>query len=78
MLSRFSKMTLTLKIEIFLLLFANCALLGTNKQGDSKSDVLLCFDTKFESLVYNKLFESDIDIKKMFYLTSPGKTGRVV
>ena len=23
--------------------------IGTNKQGDSKSDVLLCFDTKFKS-----------------------------
>ena len=34
----------------------------TNKQGDSKSDVLLCFDTKFKSQVYNKLFENDIDI----------------
>ena len=50
----------------------------TNKQGDSKSDVLLCFDTKFKPRVYNKLFESDIDIKRIFYLTSPGKTGRVV
>ena len=30
MLRLFSKMTLTLKIEIFLLLFANCALLGTS------------------------------------------------
>ena len=51
--------------------------MNTNKQGDSKSDVLLCFDTKFKSQVYNKLFESDIDIKRIFYLTSPGKTGRV-
>ena len=30
MLSLFSKMTLTLKIEIFLSLFATCALLGTS------------------------------------------------
>ena len=44
----------------------------TNKQGDSKSDVLLCFDTKFKSQVYNKLFESDIHIKRIFNLTSPG------
>ena len=46
---------------------------STNPQGDSKSDVLLCFDTKFKSQVYNKLFESDIDIKRIFYLTSPGR-----
>ena len=51
---------------------------STNKQGDSKSDVLFCFDTKFKSQVYNELFESDIDIKRIFYRTSPGKTGRVV
>ena len=46
----------------------------TNKQEDSKSDVLLCFDTKFKSQVDNKLFESDTDIKRIFYLTSPEKT----
>ena len=28
--------------------------------------------------IYNKRFESDIDIKRIFYMTSPGKTGRVV
>ena len=34
----------------------------TYKHGDSKSDVLLCFGTKFKSQVYNKLFESGIEI----------------
>ena len=37
----------------------------TNKHGDSKSDVFLCFDTKFKSYAYHKLFESDIDIIKL-------------
>ena len=31
-----------------------------------------------KSQAFNKLFERDIDIKRIFYLTSPGKTGRVV
>ena len=26
---------------------------STNKHGDSNSDALICFDTKFKSLVYN-------------------------
>ena len=45
--------------------------ISTNKHGDSKSDVLLCFDTKFKSKVYNKRFESNIDIKRLFDLSSP-------
>ena len=39
--------------------------LSTNTQGDSKSDVFLCFDTKFKSLVYNKLLK-EISIFKEY------------
>ena len=37
----------------------------TNKHGDSNSDALICFDTKFKSLVCQKLIQSDIDFVKL-------------
>ena len=35
------------------------------EHGDSNSDALICFDTKFKSIVYLKLIESDIDFTKL-------------
>ena len=35
------------------------------EHGDSNSDALICFDTKFKSKVYLKLIESYIDFKKL-------------
>ena len=51
MLSLFSKMTLTLQIEFLLLLFANCALLGTS-HGHVQVDqaCLKIFSVAVESL----------------------------
>ena len=37
----------------------------TNKHGNSYSDALICFDTKFKSLVCQKLIQSDIDFVKL-------------
>ena len=37
---------------------------STNKNGDFSSDAFICFDTKYKSLEYNKLIDSDIDLVK--------------
>ena len=47
------------------LIFSN--VMCTYKQGDSKSDVLLCFDIKFKSQVYNKLLKV-ISISKEYFI----------